>query len=102
MDAVGKLLGSTRESKYVEFKRELDAASEADWCELVKDLVALANSGGGAVGIGLDNRGLPTGFDPSGVLGVDPAHVADRIHRYTGVHFGDIEIVRAEKGGQAV
>ena len=38
-----------RESKRVAFAEDFDAAHEGDWIELVKDVVALANSGGGVV-----------------------------------------------------
>lgn len=38
-----------RESKRVAFAEGFDAAREGDWIELVKDVVALANSGGGVV-----------------------------------------------------
>ncbi len=38
-----------RESKRVAFAGGFDAAREGDWIELVKDVVALANSGGGVV-----------------------------------------------------
>jgi hypothetical protein len=38
-----------RESKRVAFAHEFDAAREGDWIELLTDVVALANSGGGVV-----------------------------------------------------
>jgi len=38
-----------RESKRIAFEEDFDAAREGDWIELVKDVVALANSGGGIV-----------------------------------------------------
>jgi len=41
-----------RESKYVEFKSQLDLGAPGVWCELIKDIVAFANSGGGVILVG--------------------------------------------------
>src|ERR1035438_10821193 len=37
------------ESESVEYKSSFDSNSPADWAEIIKDIVALANSGGGAI-----------------------------------------------------
>ncbi len=42
-------LQATGESQRLDFKRQVDPASPADWCELIKDIVAIANSGGGTI-----------------------------------------------------
>ena len=39
-----KALSATQESKYIEFKGEWQTTSDHDWCEIIKDIVALANS----------------------------------------------------------
>ena len=57
---VDKALKAKRESKLIDFKSAFDPESTGDWCELVKDIVAMANSGGGAIVIGLDNSGSPS------------------------------------------
>lgn len=44
---VDKGLKAKRESKHVDFKSSFDEESPGEWCELVKDIVAMANSGGG-------------------------------------------------------
>jgi len=46
-DLIQKALTAKRESKSVEFKETFDPTSPGDWCEVVKDIVAIANSGGG-------------------------------------------------------
>jgi hypothetical protein len=96
---VAKALNARRESKAVEFKSEFDPALRGAWCEILKDIVAIANSGGGVIVIGLQGAGFPNGADVQGVLGLDPAEVTDKIHAYTGVHFADIEIIDATKDG---
>jgi len=45
-EIVEKGLRAKRESKYVDFKRKFDPANPGEWCELIKDMVAMANSGG--------------------------------------------------------
>lgn len=57
-----RALSVTRESKFIEFKEALDVNSARDWCEIIKDIVALANTGGGMIVLGADNRGTPTSW----------------------------------------
>lgn len=94
---LAKALAAKRESKQIEFKESFDVASKQDWCEVIKDVIAIANSGGGIILFGLNNRGEPTGTDLSALLAVDPATIADRIHPYTETHFTDIEVLETEK-----
>ncbi len=70
---VDKGLKAKRESKYVEFKRSFDPASTGAWCELIKDIVAMANTGGGVILIGLDNGGIPSKEDVQPVFNIDHA-----------------------------
>ena len=42
-------LAVERERKRVDFKSSFNVQSNGEWCELIKDLVAMANSGGGVV-----------------------------------------------------
>ncbi|HDZ22692.1 hypothetical protein LCGC14_0454330 [marine sediment metagenome] len=98
-DHIQRALAAKRESKYVDFKGELDLSEPHAWCEIVKDMVAMANSGGGVLLIGLDNKGKPTRWDPTSVLDVDEAVVTDRIHKYTGVQFDSFTISEETKAG---
>ena len=99
-DLINKALSAKRESKYVEFKSEVDFEQPHTWCEVIKDIVAMANTGGGIVLIGVDNRGTATGHEPSQVLELDPAVVCDKIRKYTGVDFSEFELLQLEKEGQ--
>jgi predicted HTH transcriptional regulator len=58
-ELIDKALSSTSESRAVEFKAGLDPTSPGEWCELIKDLVAMANTGGGLVLIGVSDDGSP-------------------------------------------
>ena len=98
-DPIAKATRASRESKFVEFKESFDVASDGEWCEIIKDIIAIANTGGGIIAIGVDNRGAPSGADIRQLLVVDPADVANRIHRYTETHFAEFDICSAEKNG---
>lgn len=41
-DLIKRALIASRESKFIEFKEAFDVSSPRDWCELIKDIVALA------------------------------------------------------------
>lgn len=99
---VDKGLKAKRESKNIDFKSSFDPQSSGEWCELVKDIVAMANSGGGVIVIGLDNGGLPSRKDVKPVLELDHAKFVDKIRKYTGSEFGDIEVHEAKKQGEFV
>jgi predicted HTH transcriptional regulator len=76
-DLITKALTAKRESKHVEFKQSFDPISPGEWCELIKDIAAIANSGGGIVVFGLDNLGVPTGGSLDAVAKLDPAEIAN-------------------------
>lgn len=101
MDArAEKCLAARRESKTVEFKESFDPADPGSWCEILKDIVAIANTGGGAIAIGLDSHGNPSGANVAPVLAIDPAVVTDKVAAVTGQQFTDFEIAEVEKDGQ--
>ncbi|MGH8468882.1 MAG: RNA-binding domain-containing protein [Gammaproteobacteria bacterium] len=99
---VEKCLSAKRESKTIEFKESFDPADAGSWCEILKDIIAIANSGGGAIAIGLDSRGKPSGADVGPSLNVDPAVITDKVARVTGHQFTDFEIIESEKEGHRV
>lgn len=87
-----------RERRDVEFKERFDVDSNRDWCEIIKDIVAIANSGGGLLIFGLTNSATPSGFDPAPVLALDPAQVTDKLKKYTGEDFAEFEIQGIARG----
>lgn len=96
--SLANALAANRESRSVEFKRELGLDTPGTWCELLKDIVAIANSGGGVIVIGLDDRGLPTGWDPGVLLAMDPADLTNKFSKYVGEDFDGFELAEASKG----
>jgi hypothetical protein len=100
---IERAVAAKRESKTLDFKRSFDPGSTAEWCELVKDLVAIANSGGGYIIIGVNDDGT---YAPDAILGpvlaLDPAVLTDKVARYTGVQFDGCSIVEGQRDGRQV
>jgi predicted HTH transcriptional regulator len=96
-DLIQKALKGKRESKHVEFKQGFDPTSSSEWCEVIKDIVALSNSGGGIIVFGLNNDGTPSGLSVDAIAMLDPADIANKITRYTGAVDLEFEIRELHK-----
>ncbi len=101
-ELINQALQSSSESSEVDFKESFDASNNKDWVEIVKDIVAMANSGGGVIIFGLNNQGQPiaTGTTADEIIKIDPADITNKIHKYTGYHFGNFKVLTAEKDGR--
>lgn len=99
---VTKCLAAKRESRAVEFKEEFDPANAQQSLEILKDIVAIANSGGGALAIGINNGGKGFKTDVGRVLNHDHAKYCDLIKKYTMRDFSDFEVIEAKKDGYSV
>jgi hypothetical protein len=97
-----KALSAKRESKHIEFIDRFDPKQPKDWCEIVKETVAMANSGGGTIVIGVKNDGSPSLEDISAFLKLDPAHITDQIAKYTGEQFDKFTITEFDKAGYKI
>ncbi len=90
-----------RESKYIDFKRSFSPQSQADWCEILKDIVAMSNSGGGCIVFGINNDLTPyDDCDVPTIRAIDPAVLVDKINKYTGVVFDGVTIETVMRGNQ--
>lgn len=69
---------------------------------MIKDIVAIANSGGRIILFRLLNDGAPSGADLSGVAALDPAKITDAIYKYTDCQFQEFELKRVPKGSHQV
>jgi Schlafen, AlbA_2 len=69
---------SETESAELDFKASFESAVASSWCELVKDIVAIANSGGGVIVFGVNDDGTPASTNLESVLSIDPATIATR------------------------
>lgn len=101
-DLVQKALSAKRESKYIEFKQSFDTSSTREWCEIIKDIVSIANSGGGVLLFGVDSHGNPCSSDLSSISALDPADVANKISKYIGPFELAVELRELTKDGENV
>jgi hypothetical protein len=93
-------LNAKNESRSIDFKSSFDPDSPGEWCELIKDIVAIANSGGGSILIGVDDQGKCCGPAASAkLLKLDPAVITDKIAKYTGAQFDSFVVNAATRRG---
>lgn len=97
-----KVAASLSESADLDFKASFDVTSAQDWCEFIKDFVAMANSGGGIVIFGVNDDGSPSESNLDGLAALDPAVMVDKIKKYTGQHITGFVIRRVERNGTPV
>ncbi len=97
-----RVRNAKRESKYLDFKSQFDVNRRGDWSEIIKDIVAMANSGGGIILLGVSNDGSPSGWDPTPLSNYDAAPITDKIASYVGEQFADFEFNDLEKEGHPI
>ena len=96
------LLATECETAAIDFKAAFDPGSNQDWCEVIKDIVAIANSGGGVIIVGRNDDGSPNQCELAKVMALDPADVANKVERYTGCLYSDVRVVERTTLGQNV
>lgn len=99
---IEKAQNLTKESKQLDFKQSFDPQSSQDWASIIKDIIAMANSGGGIILFGVKDDGSLATFDRNIFLTIDPATIADKINAYTKEDFCDFEIVEIERSGTKI
>jgi hypothetical protein len=99
---IERALSAKRESKHLDFKETFDPSKPGGWCEIIKDIVAMANSGGGCIIIGVKNDGLPSGADVIPIISLDSAQITDKMMKYTGEQFAEFDIREADRNGYKI
>jgi hypothetical protein len=92
-------LSAVSEHSALDFKAAFDPKDGRERCEIVKDIVAMTNSGGGVILFGVDDSGQIANTDTRQLPSLDPASVTDWIYKYTHVQFGEIEVCICDKDG---
>ncbi|MFA5182515.1 MAG: ATP-binding protein [Syntrophales bacterium] len=87
------------ESAEIDFKASFDPTVSQDWCELIKDVIAMANSGGGIIVFGVNDDGTSARGDLAPVRAVDSATVVDKVNRYTDQHFAGFSLDAGTRRG---
>lgn len=101
-DLLERAREAKRESRYLDFKEAFDPTSAPEFIELVKDLGAMANSGGGVLVIGVRNNATLSGAELRPVLDLDPAVIVDKVARYTGEQFAGFSVHEVERDSDQV
>jgi hypothetical protein len=99
-DPLARALRAVRQSKLVALRASFDPTADEQWCELVRDLVAMANTDGGAIVLGLDPHGSAIGLEPAVFHTLDLASVTGRVKAYTGYDLTELTLRRCEKDGR--
>jgi predicted HTH transcriptional regulator len=105
MDEVilAKIEETEKENADFDFKSVFDPSALHDWCELIKDIVAMANSGGGLIVFGVNDDGSPVEtVDLKQILSLDPATIVDKIEKYTDHNFADFSLYSGVRRGLQV
>lgn len=102
MKTIDEALQLTSETYDVDFKSHFEPTNIGEVLELTKDIVAMANSGGGLILIGLDDNGLPVALEEDALRDSDPAFFGDKILKYTDANFNDFEISVTSKSGSSI
>lgn len=89
---------TTSETATVDFKGAFDATQRGDWCELIKDIVAMANSGGGCIALGVSDDGTRSTWDATGFTNLDPAQMGDQLRKYVEDMEDNVDICSLTRG----
>jgi hypothetical protein len=98
---VASALAAARPSQRVAFRPELKPSTPGVWCELAKDVAALANSGGGVIVFGVARDGSLTGWNPEHLLQVGMARIHREVDAYIGGHL-DVRVGPGRRAGRKV
>lgn len=87
-----EVIRTKSETEKIDFKESFDKSSTRDWCEIIKDLIAISNSGGGAIIFGVTDNGKIIGNNLDGFFRIDPAVITDKVGKYTGIQVGGFQM----------
>lgn len=87
------------ETAQIEFKSRFDPKSAGDWCELLKDVAAIHNSGGGVIVFGLECDGSRSEQEAKVNSAVDVAEINDKFYKYTNTRSLSVQLATFERDG---
>ena len=102
MDAALVARINETENESDDFKSSFDPTAPQYWCELIKDIVAMANSGGGIIVIGVNDDGSPAAINLQHVMASDPVIIVDKFKKYTDQHVAGFCLYCATRRGYPV
>ena len=90
------------ENADLDFKSQIDLANDGEVLELIKDMVAIANTGGGLILIGVNDDGTCNESFEYNLQSIDNATIINKIRKYTNVEFSGFEMHNTSKSGKDV
>lgn len=100
--SIENVLCADSELDELDFKQAFNPNAPGDWLELIKDIVAISNSGGGYIVIGCLNNGHPDGVPNELLPALDSAIIDAKIFNYTGVHPKSITATAHQKDDKTI
>jgi hypothetical protein len=82
------------ENEEIDFKSNFNPDSPSEWIDLIKDIVAFANTSGGLIIIGLNDDGSISTAQKYDLSSIDPADVTNKIYKYTDYQFCGFSILK--------
>lgn len=107
-----ELIAYARESAKLDYKVGYDPSARIDRIEVAKDLVAMANTAGGYIVVGVADDGTIVGGDPVALTAIDEAVVRAQVQGYIGTsielfvnspvlldgkHFGVLTVLKSNR-----
>jgi hypothetical protein len=74
-----------------------NSASDHDWCELLRDVVALANSGGGVITIACPAGDSPSDLACPRTIDMAASDIVHRLANYTDGSFANVEVQAVDR-----
>jgi len=95
--SLDEALAATRQSSRLAFAPNPEAGQ--DWQNLIRDIVAIANTTGGVVLVGVDHKGKPIRTQESTLNAQD---LSSRMQAFTGTDFQDFRIQQTHNNSTAI
>jgi len=99
-DLLHTALTAAHETSTYAFRTSFDVHSQSDWVTIIRDIIAMSNSGGGLLLIGLNPDGTPSGFNVSSILAYERSQLTAKLLQYTGTNIENVTIAQASKYGR--
>jgi len=90
------------EGTNLDFKSEINWQNDGEVIELIKDIIAMANSGGGCILFGINDDGTYNDDYTCNLYDLDPAVLANKIRKYTNTEFDRFSLIETNRSGRKI
>ncbi len=85
-----KLINFKEEVAELDYKKSFDPNLKRDWLRLAKHIIAMANTRGGYIILGVSNDYIPVGMDRNILKSIDIANIYNKVNSYIEPDIDDI------------